>query len=114
MSVGNLSRAQTLSLGPTMLKQSTAEEAIQSAQNLLDSSQQAANGAINSMSHALEHGVERARDASAHLRDSAHCISHETSNVIRHDPVKSVLIAAATGAVLMGLVSLLTRADHPR
>jgi ElaB/YqjD/DUF883 family membrane-anchored ribosome-binding protein len=92
-----------------MLKHSTAENAIQSAQAILENSQHAANGAISGMSHALDHGVERARDASLHLRDSAHRVSQETSNVIRHDPVKSVLIAAATGAVLMALVGLLTR-----
>ena len=95
-----------------MLKHPTAEDAIQSAQTLLDNSQHAANNAISGVSHALDHGVERAREASMHLRDSAHRMTQDTSNVIRHDPVKSVLIAAATGAALMAMVSLLTRTTH--
>lgn len=93
-----------------MLKHSAAENAIQSAQTLLDNSQHAANSALNGVSHALDHGVERAREAGAQMRDSSHRMSQDTSNLIRHDPVKSVLIAAATGAALMALVGLMTRA----
>jgi ElaB/YqjD/DUF883 family membrane-anchored ribosome-binding protein len=34
--------------------------------------------------------------------------SDETVNYIKHEPVKSMLIAAATGAALMALISLFT------
>lgn len=93
-----------------MLKHSTSANAIQNAQAILENTQKSANGAISDMSHALGHTVDRARDAGSYLRDGAHHLSQDTSNVIRHEPVKSVLIAAATGAALMALVGLLTRA----
>lgn len=97
-----------------MLKHSTADKTIQSAQSLLDNSQHLANGALNGISHAFEQGVERAHNVSTHLRDSANQLSHDTSSTIRHDPVKSVLIAAASGAVLMALAGLLTRSYSRR
>ena len=86
-----------------------AEQAIQSSSNALDSTHRAANNALDSMGRAMDLGVERVHKASQQMRDSASRASEGTVNYIRHDPVKSVLIAAATGAALMALVTLLTR-----
>ena len=44
-----------------------------------------------------------------HLRDSAQQATNKTTHYIREEPIKSVLIAAATGAVLMALVGLVSR-----
>jgi ElaB/YqjD/DUF883 family membrane-anchored ribosome-binding protein len=60
----------------------------------------------------MEHGLQRARETSQQVRDTAARASAGTVNYIRHDPVKSVLIAAATGAALMALVGLLTRSNN--
>jgi ElaB/YqjD/DUF883 family membrane-anchored ribosome-binding protein len=57
-------------------------------------------------------GVERARETSHMVRERAARATESTANYIRHDPVKSVLIAAATGAALMALVSLLNRSNN--
>jgi ElaB/YqjD/DUF883 family membrane-anchored ribosome-binding protein len=86
-----------------------AEQALQSSSDALDSTQRAANSALDSMGRVMDQGVERMHKASQQMRDSATRASEGTVNYIRHDPVKSVLIAAATGAALMALVSLLTR-----
>jgi ElaB/YqjD/DUF883 family membrane-anchored ribosome-binding protein len=43
------------------------------------------------------------------LRDQAMRAGTNTTHYIRAEPVKSVLMAAATGAALMALVSLLNR-----
>jgi ElaB/YqjD/DUF883 family membrane-anchored ribosome-binding protein len=86
-----------------------AEQAIQSSSNALDSTNRAANNAVDSMGRAMDQGMDRVHKASQQVRDSAARASEGTVNYIRHDPVKSVLIAAATGAALMALVSLLTR-----
>ena len=43
------------------------------------------------------------------LRDRAHRASDGTVNYIKDEPVKAVLIAAATGAALMALVALIGR-----
>jgi ElaB/YqjD/DUF883 family membrane-anchored ribosome-binding protein len=92
-----------------MFKQSPAEKALHSAEIIVADTQRAASGALSGMAHALDHGVDRAREASSHLRDSAQRMGSDTAAAIRHDPVKSVLIAAATGAALMALLGLLTR-----
>jgi ElaB/YqjD/DUF883 family membrane-anchored ribosome-binding protein len=86
-----------------------AEQAVQTSSNALDSTQRAANQAVDSMGRVLNQSVERVREASHQVRDTAARASEGTVNYIRHDPVKSVLMAAATGAALMALVSLLTR-----
>jgi ElaB/YqjD/DUF883 family membrane-anchored ribosome-binding protein len=49
------------------------------------------------------------RDVSQNLQDRALRVSDNTVGYIRDEPVKSVLIAAATGAALVALVGLLSR-----
>ena len=94
-----------------MSNPSLSDHAIHSADAALDTTRNAASHAVDSMGRAVEHGMERMRETSHHVRDTAARASEGTVNYIRHDPVKSVLIAAATGAALMALVSLLTRAS---
>ena len=67
------------------------------------------NHAVDGMSALAHRSVDSVRDASHQLRIKAERASENTASYIRHDPMKSVLIAAATGAALMALVSLLTR-----
>lgn len=54
-------------------------------------------------------GIDSARDSSQQLRDRAARATDSTVNYIKDEPVKAMLIAAATGAALMALVSLLSR-----
>jgi ElaB/YqjD/DUF883 family membrane-anchored ribosome-binding protein len=49
------------------------------------------------------------RDRSADMKDRAVRASDATIGYIKDEPVKAILIAAATGAALMALVSLLSR-----
>ena len=72
----------------------------------------AASQAVDSIGRVMEQGMDRVRETGNQVRDSANRASVGTVNYIRHDPVKSVLIAAATGAALMALVGLLTRSNH--
>jgi len=51
---------------------------------------------------ALRESVEHLRERSLRTRDSA-------ANYIQHEPMKSMLIAAAAGATLMALLTLLNR-----
>jgi ElaB/YqjD/DUF883 family membrane-anchored ribosome-binding protein len=53
-------------------------------------------------------GVDAVRDGSVQVREAAQRVSDGTVNYIKADPVKSMLIAAATGAVLMAMVSLMS------
>jgi ElaB/YqjD/DUF883 family membrane-anchored ribosome-binding protein len=94
-----------------MFNQSLADKAAQSAEVALETAQRAASGMLDGAAHALDQSVQHAREASHHLRESAQRVSLRTSNQIRRDPLKSVLIAAATGAALMALINLLARHD---
>lgn len=60
------------------------------------------------------HGIDAARQRSAQLREAAHHTQDRTVGYIRAEPVKSVLIAAAIGAALFGLLSMGSRNGRAR
>ncbi len=108
-----------------------ADQAAQKADDVIKSTQRAANTAfdglsetvqdvknqavplVNRLSGQAEQLAQRSMDAvrqgSQRLRDTAATASDTTVGYIKDEPVKAVLIAAATGAVLMALVSLMSR-----
>ena len=55
--------------------------------------------------------MEAVRDTSQQLREKAMLATDSTVGYIKDEPIKSMLIAAATGALLMGLVSMMGRRD---
>ena len=57
-------------------------------------------------------GLDSARDASRQLRERAAHASDSTVRYIKDEPVKAMLIAAATGAALVTVISLLSRSRH--
>ncbi len=68
----------------------------------------------NEQAHALaQRGMDAVRDGTHQVRERALRASDATAAYIQHDPLKSVLIAAATGAALMALIGLMTR-SHGR
>lgn len=109
-------------------------QASHSADQAIQASQRAANDALKSLSNAMQdlrlhatpvlerasdkvsavarHGVDSVRETSHQLRMKAERASNNTVSYIRHEPMKSVLIAAATGAALMALVSLVARSRN--
>jgi len=110
---------------------SLVQQASESADHAILASQQAANDALKSLTNAMQdlrhqatplmdhasdqvsamarHGMDSVRETAHQLRLKAERASEGTTSYIRHEPVKSVLIAAATGAALMALVSLVAR-----
>ena len=112
------------------------DQATQTADHAIKSTQQAANEALESLAgavHDLQHqaapllgrasdrvsalaqrGVDSVRDTSHQLHVKAAHASDNTVNYIKDEPVKSILIAAAVGAALMALISLISRSsDRP-
>ncbi|MEX8493351.1 hypothetical protein [Sphaerotilus sp.] len=65
------------------------------------------DGAADQASSMAHRGLNSLHDSSAVLRTSARQASESTVSYIRHDPIKSILMAAATGAALMGLIGLM-------
>jgi ElaB/YqjD/DUF883 family membrane-anchored ribosome-binding protein len=53
----------------------------------------------------------RARDVAEEVRQRALQASNKAAAYARDEPMKSLLVAAAAGALLMGLVSLMVRSD---
>ncbi len=101
-----------------------ADQAIRSTQRMandaLDGLSDTVNNASNRVSPLInrateqasamaQRGVDAVRQTSQQLRDKASQATDVTASYIRNDPIKSVLIAAATGAALMALVSLVSR-----
>lgn len=108
-----------------------ADQAADSASNALRSTQNATNEAFDKLGDKVDEvrdqaapalnrlstqaetmarrGVEKVRDTSAQLREKALQASDTTVGYIKDEPVKSMLIAAATGAALMGLIGLMSR-----
>ena len=108
-----------------------ADQAAQSADNAIKSTQRAANNALDSLSSTVQdvrdqavpaydrlktqtedlahRSMDALRDTTRQVRDTAVKASDQTVNYIKDEPFKAVLIAAATGAALMALVSLMSR-----
>jgi len=106
------------------------DQAADSTEQAIHSAQQAANNALESLADAIQdlrrqtspllartseqanamtrHGLDNVRETAHQLRLKAEHASENTVEYIRHEPVKSVLIAAATGAALMALINLIS------
>lgn len=56
-----------------------------------------------------QHGVEFIHDRTQQLQDKGRQVSQNTVSYVKNQPVKAVLIAAATGAALMALVNLFAK-----
>jgi ElaB/YqjD/DUF883 family membrane-anchored ribosome-binding protein len=113
---------------------SLADKAAQSADNAIKSTQRVANAALDSLAETvqdvrhqaapllnraseqasalMQRGVDSVRDGSQRIRDNALRVSDNTVAYIKDEPVKAMLIAAATGAALMALISLMTRSRN--
>ncbi len=107
--------------------QNFADKAATSADSAIRSTQRVTNDAFDSLSGgvqnlrqqaapAMEHlndaaqrSVDSVRDRAQQLRERAMRVQDTTVDYIKDEPVKAMLIAAATGAGLMALLSLLAR-----
>lgn len=104
-----------------------ADQAIRSTQRVANDALDGLSDSVNSASSRVppminkateqatafaQRSMDAVRQTSQQLRDKAMHASDTTASYIRNDPIKSVLIAAATGAALMALVSLLSRSRH--
>lgn len=115
----------------TLEHNTLADQAALKAENAIKSTQRVTNDALEGLANSVEdarqqispvlnraseqanllaqRSIDAVRDTSQQLRDRAMQATAVTSGYIRNDPVKAVLIAAATGAALMALISLMTR-----
>lgn len=80
----------------------TINDAANQAAPLLDRATEQANTLA-------QRGLHAVQDSALQLREKAAHSGEVTVRYIQNDPVKAVLIAAATGAALMALVGLMSR-----
>jgi len=96
--------------------QNVANQAFDSLNNKIESAREHAVPLINRLSSQAEtaarRSVDAVRDTSAQVREKALKASDSTVAYIKDEPVKAMLIAAATGAALMALIGLLSRSRH--
>lgn len=88
---------------PTEIANALVDQASHAADQVAKTSQQLAHSAL-----------EGVRDTSHQLRVKAGYAADDTVHYIRHEPVKAMLMAAATGAALMALISLVSRSRNHR
>lgn len=84
----------------------------ETATSTIDRAAAATDRATEQALGAAQRGVAAVRERSQHLLERAQHASDCTVGYIKDEPVKAVLIAAATGAALMALVGLLARGRH--
>ena len=69
--------------------------------------------ALNQLAHGTEsqahRGMDAVREAAQQMLEKSMHMRDATTSYIQHEPVKSMLVAAAAGAALMGLVALFGR-----
>ncbi|ALT76406.1 MULTISPECIES: hypothetical protein [unclassified Roseateles] len=93
--------------------QQLAQEALNGlsdgVQELRDQAEPMLHRAADRASHLAHQTVDAVRDQSLRLREQALRAGTNSTNYIRAEPLKSVLMAAAAGAALMALVNMLNR-----
>ena len=111
-----------------------ADQVSQTADDAIHATQLLANEAVDGLAHAMQdartqavpmlnraseqvgalaqRGVDSVRQTSLQLRERTRDAADGTVQYIKDEPVKAMLIAAATGATLMALVSLISRSGH--
>jgi ElaB/YqjD/DUF883 family membrane-anchored ribosome-binding protein len=86
----------------------TAQQGMERVSDSLGEARAQTGEALRNLAHSTEElahrGMDVVRDKSLHVRDT-------TTHYIQDEPVKSMLIAAAVGAALMGLVAMFSRSD---
>jgi len=111
-------KAADAATGAIRSTQGVANEALDHLADKVDGVRDQIKPALDRFSQQAEaltrRSMDAVRDGSAQLRDKAALISDKTAGHIREEPLKAMLIAAATGAALMGLLVLINRSPDRR
>ncbi len=119
---------------PSQQTNGIADQVAASADNAIQATQHAANEALDSLANSvvelrnqaapllnranvqvhdlLQTGLEGVRHTTQQVTDSAKRARDGTVSYVRDEPVKSMLIAAATGAALMALISMMSHSQR--
>lgn len=96
----------------------TADGAINALHDKVEQMNETIPGALSRAAAKVDEitrrGVGRARDTSLQMRDQVTRAGDRTVSYIKDEPLKSVLIAAAAGATMAAVISLLSRPRRNR
>lgn len=81
-------------------------------QNLRDQASPFVQKVTDQATQMAQRGMDAVRDGSRQVADKARYYSDGAITYVREEPVKAVLIAAAAGAGLMALLSMMSRRDR--
>ena len=113
--VGGATRSIDQALNTTRQAANSALDGLGNAANQLRDDTMPVIDRISEQAQAIaRQGIDAVRDQSLHLQARARRTSYDTLHYIRDEPVKAVLIAAATGAMLIALAGLLMRPPRGR
>ncbi|MEY4564543.1 MAG: hypothetical protein RLZZ618_3820 [Pseudomonadota bacterium] len=88
-----------------------ANQALDGLESSVESARDTVQPAIARLASQAEslarRGLDAVRDSAGQVRERAQSAGDLTVRYVRDEPVKSVLIAAAAGAALMGILSLI-------
>ncbi len=98
--------------------QRTTQQGLNRMADELDDARAQTRSALKQLNRDAEslrqRGMDVVRDGSHQLREKSAHMRDATTTYIQHEPVKSMLMAAAVGAALMGLVALFSRSGDRR
>lgn len=95
-----------------------ANDALDSASNAIDDVRDKAEPTVRRIASQAEdlarRGMDAVRDGSQQLREQATEMTDRTTRYVKDEPLKAVLIAAAAGATLMALLTVIARSGESR
>ncbi len=93
-----------------------ADQAIRSAQQLANDKLDGLAGTVQNLRQqaapVIQKVTDQANQMAGQVRDKARYYRDGAVDFVRDEPIKAVLIAAATGAALMALLSMMGRRDR--
>lgn len=92
----------------------TVREAVNNGSQFANSALESAHDKVDSLRQQIPAAVDHAAERIERVRQTAVRAYDGTSTYVRAKPVKAVLIAAATGALLMGALGILKRMRSSR
>lgn len=98
--------------------QRATEQGLDRMADELDDARAQTSSALRRLSReadSLRHrGMDAVRERSHQLREKSTHVRDATTTYIQHEPLKSMLLAAAVGAAVVGLVVLFSQRDDSR
>jgi ElaB/YqjD/DUF883 family membrane-anchored ribosome-binding protein len=90
----------------------TLDKAGRKVRELQDGVQPAIKNLTRNVENVAQRGIDYASDAAGRAQQQLHRYADVTGRYVADQPVRSVLIAAATGAAIAAAILLLTRENH--